>query len=348
MGNPTNALTVEPGATLAFTQTTTPWNKIFLLNGDGVTTTVSNNSGTNTIIGPVTMIGNCIFGVSSGVLALNGPVAGSGSLIKNLGGQLILGGTNPYYGKILINAGTLAVTNSSAFANSRAITIASGAVLDASPLASGFSLVAGQTLGGSGSVRGNLIVGSSATLAPSNSFGVLTFSNALTLAPGSATLLEVSRAPLTNDLVRVLGTLTFGGNLVLTNLSASPYAAGDTFKLFAGGSGVGAFNRIFPQIPGPSLVWDASSLATTGVLRVVPGNTAQFTGAKALGSGFSISGTGGAANGLYYVLSSTNCNLPAAQWTRIATNHFDAGGNFTFTNSISASVPATYYLLQIP
>jgi hypothetical protein len=228
------------------------------------------------------------------------------------------------------------------------ITLASGAVLDAGTLPSGLSLVSHQTLGGSGSVSGNLTIGSGAMLSPANSFGIITFGNNLTLAPGSDTLLEVSPAPLTNDLVRVLGTLTYGGNLILTNLSSSPYAAGDAFQLFAAAASTGGEVRIFPETPGPSLVWDPSSLATTGVLRVIAGSTPQFTTAKLLGGRVSISGTGGVTNGTYYILSSTNCDLPAGQWTRIATNYFDANGNFSFTNSISLSVSATYYLLQLP
>jgi autotransporter-associated beta strand protein len=348
MGNPTNTLSVESGATLAFTQTTTSWNKNIVLNGDGFATTISNNSGANTIVGPVTLNGGCLFGVPSGVLVLNGPVSGSGSLTKTLGGQLVIGGTNSWHGNTLVNAGTLAIANPSALAISPLITLASGAVLDAGTLPSGLSLVSHQTLGGSGSVSGNLTIGSGAMLSPANSFGIITFGNNLTLAPGSDTLLEVSPAPLTNDLVRVLGTLTYGGNLILTNLSSSPYAAGDAFQLFAAAASTGGEVRIFPETPGPSLVWDPSSLATTGVLRVIAGSTPQFTTAKLLGGRVSISGTGGVTNGTYYILSSTNCDLPAGQWTRIATNYFDANGNFSFTNSISLSVSATYYLLQLP
>jgi hypothetical protein len=60
------------------------------------------------------------------------------------------------------------------------------------------------------------------------------------------------------------------------------------------------------------------------------------------------SGSGGAPNQIYYLLSSTNLTLPLNQWTRVATNRFDAGGQFSFTNSVGAEAFANFYLLQLP
>jgi hypothetical protein len=41
--------------------------------------------------------------------------------------------------------------------------------------------------------------------------------------------------------------------------------------------------------------------------------------------------------------------LPSAQWIPVATNQFDANGNFamTLTNGISASPSQTFYRLQL-
>ena len=36
-----------------------------------------------------------------------------------------------------------------------------------------------------------------------------------------------------------------------------------------------------------------------------------------------------------------------AQWTRVATNRFDAGGNFTFTNNVHTDGSQIYYRLQL-
>ena len=60
------------------------------------------------------------------------------------------------------------------------------------------------------------------------------------------------------------------------------------------------------------------------------------------------SGTSGSANGTYYVLMTTNVALPLAQWQRLTTNNFDASGNFSVTNSISAGSVGRFYRLQLP
>jgi hypothetical protein len=61
-----------------------------------------------------------------------------------------------------------------------------------------------------------------------------------------------------------------------------------------------------------------------------------------------VSGTGVLSGLSYYVLASTNLNLPRSSWSRIATNAFDASGNFVFTNSINPGTPRQFYLLQVP
>ena len=42
----------------------------------------------------------------------------------------------------------------------------------------------------------------------------------------------------------------------------------------------------------------------------------------------------------YCVLASTNLALPASQWLSVATNSFDANGNFDFTNSVAPECAA--------
>jgi hypothetical protein len=62
----------------------------------------------------------------------------------------------------------------------------------------------------------------------------------------------------------------------------------------------------------------------------------------------SFSGTGGPTNVPYYVLMTTNLALPVANWTRLATNQFDASGSFNFSNTINPDAPQTFYRLQLP
>jgi hypothetical protein len=66
------------------------------------------------------------------------------------------------------------------------------------------------------------------------------------------------------------------------------------------------------------------------------------------GAGFVVAGTNGPFNKTFYVLASTNVTLPLSSWTPLATNVFDAGGNFQFTNTLDPSVPSLFYRLQVP
>jgi hypothetical protein len=39
--------------------------------------------------------------------------------------------------------------------------------------------------------------------------------------------------------------------------------------------------------------------------------------------------------------------LPPAMWQRVATNSFNTGGVFVFTNSLDPGAPQTFYELQL-
>jgi hypothetical protein len=65
------------------------------------------------------------------------------------------------------------------------------------------------------------------------------------------------------------------------------------------------------------------------------------------GANLIVNGSGGINGWPYYLLASTNLTLPAAQWTHIATNQFDASGSFTVTNTIDPSVSQTFYRVQL-
>ena len=61
-----------------------------------------------------------------------------------------------------------------------------------------------------------------------------------------------------------------------------------------------------------------------------------------------LSGTNGVPYANCYLLTSTNLALPFSNWARIATNVFDASGNFSFTNSLNLNDTQRFYLLQLP
>jgi autotransporter-associated beta strand protein len=239
-------------------------------------------------------------------ISLNGALSGPGSLTETGTGILMLNGTNTYTGTTAVNSGTLA---------------------------------------GAGIISGAVTVNSGGELAPGNPLGALTISNNLTLAAGSTTLVQVQHSPLTNDSVKVSGTLTEGGTLDVTNSNAAVFVAGDSFKLFNAGTYSGAFtNFILPSLPA-GLGWNASALKISGTLSVVMLNPPTISGARMANGRLVVSGTGGLSNWPYYVLTTTNLVFP--QWTSLETNQFDAGGNFAFTNVINPSWPQSYYRLQL-
>src|ERR1035437_135235 len=92
------------------------------------------------------------------------------------------------------------------------------------------------TLTGANTYTGGTIV-DGGTLTVNNSTGSgtgtgrVTVNNSVTLAAGSTTLIEINKTSLTKDLLDSSATLTYGGTLIVTNLSGS-LAPGDSFKIF--------------------------------------------------------------------------------------------------------------------
>ena len=85
--------------------------------------------------------------------------------------------------------------------------------------------------------------------------------------------------------------------------------------------------------------------APNQVKRGEAGNTG---GTLATGGNLILSGNGGTPSGNYFVLTTTNVTLPVANWSRIATNQFDATGLFNLTNQINPATPQLFYRLQLP
>jgi len=178
-------------------------------------------------------------------LTYAGAVNGSGTLTKQAAGRLVLTGTHTYIGATTVSAGTLLVNG----------------IIGASAVT-----VTGGTLGGGGTINGPVSIQSVGRLAPGTSIGVLTISNSLALL--GATVMELNAATRTNDVVRGLTSVTYGGTLTLSNV-AGTIAASNVFKLFSANSYRGVFSAFTPAVPGPNLAWNTNTLATDGTLRVV-------------------------------------------------------------------------------
>jgi autotransporter-associated beta strand protein len=176
---------------------------------------------------------------------MSGPINGFGGLIKTGAGLLQLNAYNTYNGPTIVRSGILLVNGQT---DVGAVTVSNG------------------TLGGSGLMLGAVTVENGGVLAPGNPIGALTILNALTLQVGSTTRVEVNKTDGTNDLVNGLTSITYGGNLVVTNL-AGALTTNDVFKLFDAGGYSGAFASVTPA-PGPRLAWDTNTLANDGILRI--------------------------------------------------------------------------------
>src|SRR5215471_3068999 len=97
---------------------------------------------------------------------------------------------------------------------------------------------------------------------PAPRIGQLTLQGTdLTFGAGSRGIFEVDLGAGTNDQVVGIGTLTYGGSLVISNLGTQVFTNGVVLKLFDAASYVPGAITIQPPSPGSGLMWDASNLA---------------------------------------------------------------------------------------
>ena len=145
----------------------------------------------------------------SAVLTANSPssstfagqiIDGSGivGLSKQGAGSLTLSAAHTYTGPTLIGGGTLALSTGASLASSL-ITVGTAAAstsayLDVSALSGGLTLASNQTIGGKGTILGDMVVGGGATVSPGNSTGLLTETGAVAFAGGGRYTFEINNA----------------------------------------------------------------------------------------------------------------------------------------------------------
>jgi len=262
---------------------------------------------------------------NSGTLVFNrvedltyaGAISGPGAVTKQAAGTLVLTGTHTYTGATTVSAGTLIVNG----------------VIATSPVT-----VSAGTLSGTGLIKGPVVVQSAGRLAPGTSIGVLTISNSLTLS--GSTVMELNAAANTNDLVRGLTTVTYGGTLTLSNLGGT-IAASNIFKLFGANSYSGAFAALAPAIPGPGLAWNTNTFATDGTLRVVDITPSAVSVTR------SLSGTPSSI-GLSWPADHTGWRLQAQTNSLSPTNWFDLPNSIStnqMTFTIDPALGSVFYRL---
>ena len=272
---------------------------------------------------------------------------GAGAL--TLATTTALGGAinNTYTGPTVISAGTLVLGNATSVSNSSSINIAAGATVN--PASGVLTLASGQILCGSGSITGSLLASPGSTVAPGRSSAAtatLTVSGNVTLQGNTSMNLNPGAA--TNDVLHVSGSLTLGGMLTLTNISAALLGGGQSFALFTAGSCSGGFTGLSPVLPGINLAWNTNNL-NHGILGIVASPTPppKFNLLNWSRNNLVFQGINGVPGWTCHVLATTNLALPSGQWPCIATNRFDANGQFEFTNPVSSSDIPQFYLLEL-
>jgi hypothetical protein len=135
------------------------------------------------------------------------------------------------------------------------------------PLTNTITVNSGAAFGGVGSVGAPVLINAGATLLPGNNgVGTFVISNNLTLATSSTTVVEINKAAGTRDLVTNLVDVSYGGTLIVTNTSASPFTGSSTYTLFAAtGARSGNFGSIVIQ---PNTGATGTFDPSTGVLTI--------------------------------------------------------------------------------
>ena len=319
---------------------------LYFFSGDGGT-----GSGT-AISGTVIFNGVAHFQIGNSPITFSNVISGAGGFyMDNYGGNppLVFAAANTYQGITDIRSGMeLALIGNGSISGSTNISLASSATLDVSGRADQrLTLALGQTLLGFGTINGNLTVGAGAAISPggAGTIGTLTVTNAVALS--GTTLMDLNQTAGTRDQI-TCASITYGGTLSLNNL-AGTLAAGNSFKLFNASSYSGSFANVTPATPGSGLAWDLSQLNTFGTIGVMTAQAQPVIGStKVSGTNLIFSGTGGTANGNYWVLTSTNLATPFGSWPTQATSTYDATGAFSVTNAISPGTPQRFYRIKQP
>jgi autotransporter-associated beta strand protein len=220
----TNGLAVDLGGRLdVYGTTITVGNLQNGISGGGF---IANSSGASN--------GTLIVGTDGTSTAFDGVFGNGGSQPLNLtkvgAGTLTLSGVSTNTGVVTVDVGSLALTGSGSFAN--ASKLVANATLDVSGIGGTLTLSSGQTLGGNGTVAGNVVAPVGSAVSPGSSIGTLTVAGNINLS--GTLLMELNRtnAPSNCDqLTNTSGTITYGGDLVVSNIGPS-LVAGDTFQLF--------------------------------------------------------------------------------------------------------------------
>jgi autotransporter-associated beta strand protein len=278
---------------------------------------------------------------------ISGPITGYG--FNKVGqGVLTLNGVCSHNGPSTISVGPLALGPSGEFTGATPILVGGSGLFDVSAVPA-FAIKPNQSLrvDNGAVVSGNVTV--AGILTNNASFSPAIFSNNLTLAVGSTSVFTVNPFNPTGTNLICLGSLTFGGELIVTSFGA--FEAGDQFKLFDFTGNPGSFASITLPTLDPGLAWNTNNLSVDGTISVVStaSPSPQITGPAVVdGTNFVLSVTGGVSNGQFRVLTHTNVTEPVTNWTVLSTNLYEDTGSLTVTNAVDVTEAARYFRIVEP
>ena len=255
---------------------------VTLANAAAATLDLSDNNQTlGSLTGGGTNGGNVALG--SGTLGVGdatstsfgGALSGTGGLTKHGGGKLTLTAANSYSGTTTISSGTLALSGSGAIASSPTISVDSGNTFDVSALGTGYHLLSGQTLTGTGnfSVAGAMTVDGGASVLPGGPGGVGTLSvGSLTIESGSVLKYDFGSGGNDQISVTVSGGLNLaGGGIHLYQTDGvTPFTMPGTYTLMTySGALSGAESNLSVLNPDPNRNYTFAATGSAITLKIV-------------------------------------------------------------------------------
>ncbi len=199
------------------------------------------------------------------------------------------------------------------------------------------------SLTGNGVVTGTVVVAVGGNLAPGVSIGGFNLFGTAVLQGASNFEIQKNGGVRTNDYLTA-STIIYGGTLNVTNIGSSSLTAGDRFDLFNGAL-IGTFASLNLPPLNPGLDW-TNKLLVDGSIEVV--GAPKFISIAASGTNVIIAGTNGTTGGNFAILTATNIVTPLSNWVSIATNPFNSGGGFSFSNAIAPGESQRYFRLRTP
>jgi T5SS/PEP-CTERM-associated repeat protein len=129
-------------------------------------------------------------------------------------------------------------------------------------------IVSQASLTGNGTIVGTVGINIDGTLAPGTSVGRIVLSNSPSL--NGTVVMEISKngTALTNDVIQVAGTLTYGGSLIVSKTGPTALSAGNRFRLFDATDYGSLFSSLTLPPLNSGLEW-TNKLGVDGSLEVV-------------------------------------------------------------------------------